>query len=932
MMKWHRNIPIAVSLIMAAWLTFVSADQFPLTYRLAEELPAGTFVGNVKNDSALVGRHTPEVAALLEFSLQHSTGVYALFKLDKKSGILTTTRPIDREVIDPDTSIELSVRVTPARYFAIIKMVIHIVDINDNAPHFPEPQVALAVSELTRPGALFTLPTAEDADGPRFNVQSYELHGEEIGIAPEKFGLKLVNHSGTSLDVKLLLQQELDYEIQSSYSLMLVALDGGSPPLSGTLQIQITLTDANDNSPYFVQSEYSTSISENTKVGTTLALVAAIDEDAGLNGKVTYFIDPNTNVKDMSLFRMNNTTGALILAKTLDYETSRTHSLTVVAQDQGVQPFSAFARVLVHVEDVNDNAPIVTFHTLSADDTADDSEKNTVEVMENLPSGTFVAQLTVMDVDSGQSGAIECYIDNENEKRFSLQRLTNGIEYRIVTSAQFDRESRDSYRVKTVCSDNGQPRLTSTGTLTVMIGDVNDHDPFFLRQVYHVHLLENNEVGDAIIRLNASDQDTGSNALLTYSISQVRRNQQALPDQSLVSIEPKTGLVKASVKFNFETADEEGYLFQVVVVDSGKPVRSALTLLNITIEDQNDEYPVFTEERYVFLIMENVPPPAELGVVSASDADGPRHNQILYSIPQFDDKIRKFAIDTYTGRLVTIRPLDREEVSVHNFLVQASNPGLKNVATYANVSVVVLDENDNAPDFKSHTPGNNTVNIRNDVPVGFVVTRLVAVDPDVGNGGLVSYSIVSGNEEGNFVVDPISGEVTTTRFLSRYINNLLKLTVSAQDADSSPKSTRVSLFIHVTQQATVAAKSFDSQTGAIAGLPHQLTFGIVIVIGALGALLVIAISAIVIAVLCLSNRRQRQRRKDEIEAKKLAEEAAALVLKADEERAKQAAITSAATGLLWNSSCPSGDDDTMDILRVSCYGYTLLKIKIMYYV
>lgn len=140
----------------------VSGSQAPLVFRLTEELPAGTFVGNVKNDSVTLRRHSAAVLALLEFDLQHTTGVYAMFRLDRRSGVITTTQRVDREALYPDTHIELSIRVTPARHFTVVKVVIIVTDINDNPPTFPEAQVTLTIPESTRRGAFFSLPAVSN--------------------------------------------------------------------------------------------------------------------------------------------------------------------------------------------------------------------------------------------------------------------------------------------------------------------------------------------------------------------------------------------------------------------------------------------------------------------------------------------------------------------------------------------------------------------------------------------------------------------------------------------------------------------------------------------------------------------------------------------------------------------------------------------------
>lgn len=549
------------------------------------------------------------------------------------------------------------------------------------------------------------------------------------------------------------------------------------------------------------------------------------------------------------------------------------------------------------------------------------------------------------------------------------------MEYRVVTNARFDRETRAIHRVKFVCTDSGLPRLTSSGTLTVHVTDQNDNSPFFLRQVYHASVTENNGIGDIVTVMSASDQDGGQNAAITYfmSLKKLKSHSASAADiRDVLAIHPQTGVVRALVRFDYESpVDRDGYIYQVTASDNGQPARTAVTLLNVTIGDANDEYPVFTQDRYVFLLRENVAPPSELGTVTATDSDGPRYNRIVYSIAHQDgDRSssssggigggRKFAIDSHTGYLVAVRALDREVQHTHTLVVQAKNPIVDSsnrdtesdiIASFVNITIVVLDENDNGPIFKYPTPSNNTVLISNDVPVGYVIARFHAVDPDSGNGGSVTYAIVSGNDDVTFHVDTDSGELTTVRFLTSFVNNILKLTVSAQDSEAPIRSTLAVFYVHVVQRGGIAVgsmipasasavaqpKSFDNQnhpnkeqTDVVVSqtqqmLPTHLTFTVIVIVGVLGVLLVTAVSSIVLALLCLNNKRQRQRLQAAQEASKRVEEAAELLLlKATNEDRYQAASDSMSpdvSSLLWNAACRHTDNiqdiNTIDILRVS---------------
>lgn len=242
---------------------------------------------------------------------------------------------------------------------------------------------------------------------------------------------------------------------------VLVATDGGSPALSGSVTILVTISDDNDNAPHFSQTQYETTVAEDAEPGMTLIVMAASDDDVGSNGHLTYLLDYSTSARESALFRVDNTTGAVLLAGHLDYDTVRKHTLSVLAIDGGIQPQTAFARVVINVEDVNDNAPAIMLHTLDSDDSENvrinhnnigDAEADTIivsddvvhgsaEVKENSPSGTFIAQLTAWDVDAGEGGRVACHVDEDNAKQFSLQRtsllpVSDDDNYKVIVGSK----------------------------------------------------------------------------------------------------------------------------------------------------------------------------------------------------------------------------------------------------------------------------------------------------------------------------------------------------------------------------------------------------------------------------------------------------------------------------------------------------------------
>ena len=387
-----------------------------IRYSVFEELPANTFIGNIKTNSNLLEQYGRTVVNQLELDFHQTSRIYSsYFRLDSRQGLLWTAKVLDREKMLPITDIELSIRVTPFQYFQILKVIVTIIDKNDNIPTFPDTSINLVLSENTKIGSLFALPSAEDADGGTYGIQNYDLIANT-----NHFNLQLSNNSDGSIDVRLVLLKELDREAAERFDLVLDAWDGGHPPQSGQLYISVTVTDANDNSPKFQQSEYQASVVEGTHYSLALLRLVATDADDGPNGHVVYELASHTDDSLRRMFHVNNVTGDVTLRGRLDYEMARMYSFTVAAKDLGHNSMTSFAKVTVRVLDLNDNGPHITLHTMTGHGDA--------AVTENCPPGTFVTHLAVSDLDDGENGRVNCTLES---RMFELIRVSHN-EYKVV--------------------------------------------------------------------------------------------------------------------------------------------------------------------------------------------------------------------------------------------------------------------------------------------------------------------------------------------------------------------------------------------------------------------------------------------------------------------------------------------------------------------
>ncbi|XP_023802904.1 protocadherin beta-15-like, partial [Cyanistes caeruleus] len=368
-------------------------------------------------------------------------------------------------------------------------------DINDHSPVFPVERVTFKIVERSDPGTRFPVEAARDLDIGSNMVQAYSISPKN-----EYFSVFYGTNIENDRSVELVLEKPLDREEHEEMGFSLIAVDGGSPPRSGTTQVNIIVLDVNDNAPVFTQKTYVCQVLENSPQGSAVLRVVAADRDTGSNGDITYAFSQPLSQSD-SPFTIDSMSGEIKLTKPLDYEAAQSHELSVRATDGG--GLSAICKVLVEVVDVNDNAPEVVVSSFSS------------PLPENTAPGTVVALFTVRDRDSGANGKISCGL--EDQRFFSLRPAYKNY-YELVTVSALDREETARYILRVTAADAGSPPLTSTQTFTVDISDVNDNAPVFNQTSYTMYVRENNVPTVFVGAVSAADADVGLNGKVSYSL------------------------------------------------------------------------------------------------------------------------------------------------------------------------------------------------------------------------------------------------------------------------------------------------------------------------------------------------------------------------------------------------------------------------------
>ena len=840
-----------IALLTAAFLAVAfsvdpkATGDLRVVYELLEETKARTFIGNVSYDAyrkRLLPPREPS-SALPMFQLTGPDPRLQFFDLSD-SGLLETKKSFDREEFCSSLAeclIEMNVIVKSAETH-FIKVYVRILDVNDNAPRFPQEHLSLRLPESTQPGLSQPISGARDNDGPQNGVKRYEL----VAVSPaakDKFELHGRNNTDGSVELKLAVLQQLDREKEDFYRLKVIAYDGGKPTLSGTMIIEITVSDVNDNSPQFDRPAYEVEVYENRPVNSTLLRVKATDPDIGLNGIIVYSWTPKSQTAYGDLFHITAQTGEIRLLKPLDYERQKAYQLSLIAQNQGDDLVPTHCKVTIIVADINDNPPIITIHSPVQDPI--------LHIQEHSELGSFVAHVSVSDADSGSNGRTSCFLRPARE--FVLEQLYD-TEYKIVTGAMLDREVQETYELTLQCADQGTPELTTIAVVIVKVTDINDHSPIFSESTYNVQIRENNRANDYIVRVSASDLDIGRNAEIVYEpVTDVGINS--------FNIDSRSGIITTNDVFNREATSV--YTLRVRARDRGAEPRSSTATVIVNVLDEDDQPPMFSQRNFRFEVTENEESKFELGSLIADDADLPPNDKFFFYFDSPHDIGDVFAINHATGAIFTKKPLDREEKDVYQITAVVKSNAVSHMTDTAQVTISVKDVNDNSPYFMYPSEKNETVYLSNKCPLLHVVCAVQALDKDIDDNGLLSFEISPQTFHEEFAIDASSGQIFVNSDLSLINHGVYPLEIIAYDHGSPQKSSRASITLVISRDIRfTAGQSSLAASSSLSGRQFILSpFHLIVIACVVFALIVILILLVALGIGCRSRRHYSNNRR-----------------------------------------------------------------------
>ncbi|KAM3867192.1 uncharacterized protein ACN63O_008935 [Diretmus argenteus] len=670
-----------------------------VSYSIQEELKRGSVIGNIAKDLGLeLGRLSSRNARI------DTEGNRKRFcDINTRNGDLIVADRIDRELLCGEkVSCIIRFELVLEGPLEMHHVSLHIRDINDNAPVFPKDSVKIEISESADKGAGFPINEANDADINENDVQDYKLERND------HFDLKVHTNADGGKYGELILYKELDREDKREMSLLLTALDGGSPQRSGTVVIHVTVLDANDNAPVFspgAQTVYKASLPENSPLDTVVVTVTATDADEGVNGEVSYKF---SRISDSAakLFSLNQKTGVIKVRGPIDFEEGTTYEIRIEAKDG--YGLTSNAKVTIDITDVNDNAPVIYLKSL------------TNPIPENVSPGTEVGIINVQDRDSDNNRQVRCSI--QQNVPFKLVPSIKNY-YSLVTTGQLDRELVSDYNITVTATDEGSPPLSSSKSLQLSLADVNDNPPVFEEQSYSAYVTENNKPGSTLCSVTARDPDWRQNGTVIYSLLPGEVN--GAPVSSFVSVNGDTGVIHAVRSFDYEQF--RSFKVHVMARDNGSPPLSSNVTVSVFITDVNDNSPqiLYPAPEGNSFMTELVPKAAHGGSlvskVIAVDADSGQNAWLSYHIVKSTDP-GLFTIGLHSGEIRTQRDISESDSMKQNLIVSVKDNGQPSLSATCAMYLLISDNLAEVPELKdmSHDENNSKL-------TSYLIIALVSV-------------------------------------------------------------------------------------------------------------------------------------------------------------------------------------------------------------
>ncbi|XP_039670053.1 protocadherin beta-16-like [Perca fluviatilis] len=561
-------------------------------------------------------------------------------------------------------------------------------------------------------------------------------------------------------------------------------------------RVTVEVIDINDNNPSFPKDEINLKIVENAASGTRFSLVSADDPDVGINDIQKYTLKPSDHLK---LEVQSQTHGGklieMVLQNPLDREKEETHTLVLIASDGGEPHRSGTVRIHITVLDANDNAPVCSQPVYKAD------------VQENSPEGTVVTTVSASDADKGVNGEVTfsiAHVAREAKQLFEVNAKTGEIK----VAGKLDFEKCKTYQLNVQASDHWG--YSDTCNVVIQIIDENDNVPTIQLMSFSNSISEDSPPGTTIAVINVDDEDSGGNGVVKCSINS------EIPFKIESSLTGYYTIVTEDV-LDRESISE--YNITITVSDQGSPPLTSSKNINVKVSDVNDSPPKFDQSEYSKTVPENNSPGFSVFTISAKDADWGQNARVSYFLEE--KEIHGVAVSSLVsvnsenGVIHAVRSFDYEQIKWFEFNVTARDAGSPPLSSVAKVKILIQDKNDNPPQvlYPVQTGGSLVAEmVPRSADVGYLVTKVVAVDVDSGQNAWLSYKLQKATDRALFEVGLQNGEIRTIRQVTDKDAVKQRLTVIVEDNGQPSRSATVIVNVAVADSFPEVLSEFTDFT------------------------------------------------------------------------------------------------------------------------
>ncbi|XP_053734792.1 protocadherin alpha-C2-like isoform X2 [Synchiropus splendidus] len=560
--------------------------------------------------------------------------------------------------------------------------------------------------------------------------------------------------------------------------------------------IEVEITDVNDNAPHFRRGTMHLDISESSAVGERYSLNNAVDPDVGENSVKNYHLSSSEHFSiEIQTGRDGSKFADLILKQTLNREQQAVHHLTLTAVDGGVPARTGTASIIVRVLDVNDNAPSF------------DQDKYTVSVMENSPIGSLVIKLNATDLDEGLNSDLSytysLYTSERTQNMFTLNPQSGEIRVKEMINY----EDFKYYEMEIIVSDKGAKPLTGQCKVMIEVTDMNDNHPEISIKSFRSPIKENEPTDTVIAVVSVSDKDSGDNGVVDLHI----------PDNMPFKLrESSDNYYELVVSEPLDREKVPEYEITFSVTDRGSPPLSDNETMTLQLLDVNDNVPQFPQSFYTIRVNENNAPGALLGSLSAFDPDLHENQYLVYVILERETANTSmsmlFSINPENGNLFALKTFDYEIEKEFLFHVEARDSGSPPLSSNVTVHIIVVDQNDNAPVIVSPWRAHGSVveeKIPRSTDKGSLVAKVIALDTDSVHNSRITYQFLQVTDATLFSLDQYNGEIRTMRMFSYRDPRHQRLVVVAKDNGEPALSATVTINLSTVE---TAVKSYSDMT------------------------------------------------------------------------------------------------------------------------